>query len=270
MDSTTISKEPKAKDIVNKYVLYSATTGFIPVPFADIAALIAVQMKLVETLSTLYKVPYDETKTKSRIYALLGAVGTNTLASSFFRSLIKGIPGIGSLVGTVTMPVAAGAITYGIGQLFINHFSSGGTLSNLPVEKIKPFFQTKVKEGMEVTKRLQQESKAQSHKPVELPVIEQETVIDLEENKKEPTSAPATKKRVYCILKPKLGKAGKVYLKGYYQGKRPEKYIGTIPELKERYQVDELDSVKSQIIEDYLHIYEAFLEERYLKIVEGE
>ena len=45
-----------------------------------------------------------------------------------FGSLIKGVPGIGSVVGALTMPVYSAGATYVIGRVFMKHFASGGTL----------------------------------------------------------------------------------------------------------------------------------------------
>jgi len=43
-------------------------------------------------------------------------------------SLLKGLPGVGTLIGAVTMPAFSAGATYAIGKLFIQHFASGGTL----------------------------------------------------------------------------------------------------------------------------------------------
>ncbi|NRA28182.1 MAG: DUF697 domain-containing protein [Opitutales bacterium] len=236
--------DTQAQETVKKYVVYATSTSFIPLPFADLATLIAVQLNLVKSLAGIYKVPYDESATKSRVKTLIGAIGTNTIASSLLRSFIKTIPGIGTILGSVSQSLAAGSITYGIGQIFIVHFREGGDLNNLSLDTIKPFFREQVKRGLDVARDLQ------SKDPEKLP----EPPDDLRPS--------AQRHRVYCIIKPKLGKGGKVYLKGYFQGKRPEKYIATIPALQERYAVEDLDPLKDQIVADYLPVYETFLEEK--------
>ena len=42
--------------------------------------------------------------------------------------MVKGLPVIGTLVGTFTTPVLFAGATYIIGKVFIQHFTSGGTL----------------------------------------------------------------------------------------------------------------------------------------------
>jgi hypothetical protein len=41
---------------------------------------------------------------------------------------VKGLPGIGTAIGAITMPVISAGATYIIGKVFIQHFASGGTL----------------------------------------------------------------------------------------------------------------------------------------------
>jgi uncharacterized protein (DUF697 family) len=45
-----------------------------------------------------------------------------------FGSLVKGLPGLGTIVGALTMPVVSAGATWVIGKVFIKHFASGGTL----------------------------------------------------------------------------------------------------------------------------------------------
>ena len=68
--------------------------------------------------------------------------------------------------------------------------------------------------------------------------------------------------KIYCIMKPNIGKYGKVYLKTYVDGQRPEKYLGTFDELKARYGVAELETVKGRIIDDYREMFLLYLATR--------
>jgi hypothetical protein len=53
---------------------------------------------------------------------------TATTTAMGIGSVAKGMPGIGTLVGALTMPVFSAGATYIIGKVFIQHFASGGTL----------------------------------------------------------------------------------------------------------------------------------------------
>ena len=54
---------------------------------------------------------------------------------------MKGIPGIGSLVGMLVVPGVAAASTWAVGKVFAWHFEQGGTLANFDVEVARPRFQ---------------------------------------------------------------------------------------------------------------------------------
>src|SRR4029079_357386 len=74
---------------------------------------------------------FMDTPGTSFIASLAGAIisaSTATTTAMTFGSLIKGVPGIGSAVGALTMPVYSAGATYVIGHVFMKHFASGGTL----------------------------------------------------------------------------------------------------------------------------------------------
>ena len=74
---------------------------------------------------------FSDNMGKSVLASLVGAVipaSTATTTAMGVGSLIKGLPGIGTLVGALTMPVFSAGATYIIGKVFIQHFASGGTL----------------------------------------------------------------------------------------------------------------------------------------------
>jgi hypothetical protein len=50
------------------------------------------------------------------------------IPASASTSVIKSLPGIGTVIGALTMPVVSAGATWVIGKLFIQHFASGGTL----------------------------------------------------------------------------------------------------------------------------------------------
>ena len=41
---------------------------------------------------------------------------------------MKALPGVGTAIGALSMPVFSAGVTYVIGKVFIKHFASGGTL----------------------------------------------------------------------------------------------------------------------------------------------
>ena len=52
------------------------------------------------------------------------------------------MPGIGSAVGALTMPVYSAGATYVIGRVFMKHFTSGGTLLDFNPPDYREFIKT--------------------------------------------------------------------------------------------------------------------------------
>ena len=90
-----------------------------------------VQLQMLRRLSEIYGVPFSDNRGKSIIASLAGSVipaSTATTTAMGVSSVLKGIPGIGTVISAFTMPVFSAGATYVIGKVFIQHFASGGTL----------------------------------------------------------------------------------------------------------------------------------------------
>lgn len=147
-----------ANSVVKNHVIASITLGLVPVPVFDIAALITTQMNMLRSLSEHYGVQHEDTNSRSLITALisgslpvLGVVGLSSFA--------KLIPGIGTLVGSASLSVSAGAVTYAVGQTFIMHFEEGGTLDDFDANTAQAFFKKQFDQGKEMVKTLRDELK---------------------------------------------------------------------------------------------------------------
>jgi uncharacterized protein (DUF697 family) len=128
---TDEQRDELAAQVVDRFALYSGAAGLIPVPVVDVAAVGGVQLQMLRRLSEIYDVPFSDNRGKSIIASLAGALipaGTATGTAVGVGSMLKGLPGIGTMIGAVTMPAFSAGATYAIGKLFIQHFASGGTL----------------------------------------------------------------------------------------------------------------------------------------------
>src|SRR5436190_13512113 len=84
---------------------------------------------MLRRLSEIYDIPFSENRAKSILTSLAGAVAPASVATAT-GSFIKALPGIGSVIGALTMPLASAGATWVIGKVFIQHFASGRTLLN--------------------------------------------------------------------------------------------------------------------------------------------
>jgi uncharacterized protein (DUF697 family) len=138
-----------ADTIIRNHMLWSMGAGFIPVPIADFFAVSAVQLDMIRQLCKVYNIDFQQTQGKAVITAMTGS----SLARMGAR-VVKLIPGVGSVLGGVTLAVLSGASTYALGEVFKKHFETGGTFLDFDVERLKKFYNEKFEKGKQVAEEL--------------------------------------------------------------------------------------------------------------------
>ena len=126
-DPAAALRRRQAVAIVERYANYSSIGGAIPVPLANAAAITALLVWMVKSLSNLYGVPFERTRTRSIVIALMGGAlptGFATIATSTISLFVPGVNVLGLAVSSVT----SGAYARSIGQLFIEHFENGAAV----------------------------------------------------------------------------------------------------------------------------------------------
>jgi uncharacterized protein (DUF697 family) len=131
--------EKLGEKIIRNHLLASVGMGLIPIPLVDLAGLAGIQLNMLRKLAKTYDVPFSEEKGKSLIAALLGG-GIPSLGAESVISFVKTVPLVGQTVGSLTMPVIAGASTYAVGKVFVQHFASGGTFLNFNPEQVREYY----------------------------------------------------------------------------------------------------------------------------------
>ncbi len=149
-----LSKLEQANLKIKKSIYWTLGAGIIPFPIIDLVAVSGVQLKMVAQIAEIYEKPFTENVAKSYISALIGAALPNTLAAGSLGSLMKAIPGIGSLTGAVSQSLLSGAATYAIGKIFIAHFELGGNFLNFNVDNSKKAFKEQFDKGKAVVKNM--------------------------------------------------------------------------------------------------------------------
>lgn len=133
-----IEKYEQARAIVKRYALYSAGSGLIPVLYLDGAAVAGVQLKMLAELSKLYAVPFRENLGKAAIASAAGFVIPHAAALGALSGAVAGL----SVVGAPLAAAFAAAFSWAMGNMFIQHFESGGTFLNFKPEEIRQYFKT--------------------------------------------------------------------------------------------------------------------------------
>ena len=139
-----------ADTVVRNHVIWSMGASFlIPIPVADVFAVSALQLDMIRQLSRVYDIDFAETQGK----AIITSLTSSTLARAGARSLIKLVPGIGTLIGGVTVSIFNGASTYALGEVFKRHFESGGTILDFDTERLRKLYKEKFEKGKKVVEQ---------------------------------------------------------------------------------------------------------------------
>jgi uncharacterized protein (DUF697 family) len=119
-----------ARKIVSRYKTYAAMGGLFPLPIVNIAGVTAINMRMVKALSDLYGLPFRRDRTRATIIGLMGGAVPTGLGAATASTLAFVIPG-GALVGLGVSAITAGALTRGIGLVFVDSFENESMSRNV-------------------------------------------------------------------------------------------------------------------------------------------
>lgn len=152
--SGAAARRARAERVIKKHVIWSTGAGLIPIPVADLAAVTAVQVSMLEELAVIHGVQYSESVLKSFVTALTGG-----MAARLGASALKAIPGLGSVIGGVSMSVMSGASTYAVGQVARRQFDDSADLAKVDLGKAKQAYKEAYEQGKEYVSTLEKEDK---------------------------------------------------------------------------------------------------------------
>ncbi len=147
------AKEEQCEKIIETSVAWSMGAGLLPIPVADLVAVTAVQTDMVRQMAKVYELDLADAGLKTWIGALSGS-----LLSKLGAEAVKLIPGVGPVIGGISMAIFSGASTYAIGQVFLKHFEEGGNLQNFDTDKFRVFYEAQFEKGKILAKAIQEET----------------------------------------------------------------------------------------------------------------
>ena len=145
----------QANEIVAYHVQWSLGVGLIPFPLIDAVTVLIIQAKMLKKLSDNYGIACSENRVKILVTSLIGGIDSGLIGGKLLISMTKLVPGIGTFLGMTAMSALSGSATYAVGQVFIQHFESGGTFLDFDPKKVKAYFKEQYEEG----KKWQQKKK---------------------------------------------------------------------------------------------------------------
>lgn len=148
---TSFNQRKAANKVIAQKTAIAAGIGFIPVPLLDMVGITSIQLSMIRDIAKIYHIPFKKHLTKSIIGSLIGNIGT--------VGLMKFIPIVGAVLGSSATAAGAAAVTYSLGQVFVEHFNQGGTLLDFDPVKSRAYFYKIFKENMMVTNEWEAEKK---------------------------------------------------------------------------------------------------------------
>jgi uncharacterized protein (DUF697 family) len=149
LDTVQSDRLRVAHSIVRTHVLLAAGAGFLPGHGLDVAALGLAQMGQLQRLSQLYRIDFSDDLARKLVAVLLGGFVPLRMATST-ASVLKMVPLLGQLAGSLSMAGLGGAMTYAIGKVFIQHFESGGTFLTFDPQQVRAYFEFQVRQRVQV------------------------------------------------------------------------------------------------------------------------
>lgn len=146
-------RDKHADTIIRNHIIWSMGAGLIPVPIVDFFAVSGIQLDMIRQLCKLYDQDFKESEGKAIITSLTGS----GIARMGAKAVIKFIPGVGSVLGGVTMAVLSGASSYALGEVFKKHFETGGTFLDFDSKRLKKMYDEKFEKGKQVASQIKKE-----------------------------------------------------------------------------------------------------------------
>ncbi len=107
------AKHQQAKSIINQHTIANSAVGFTPIPFSDAPILIVSQIGMLTRIIKLYGL--SEINIGNFMTTTGAGLVVSNLGKTIVGSLLKFIPGFGTVVGGAINAAVSGAITYSMG-----------------------------------------------------------------------------------------------------------------------------------------------------------
>jgi uncharacterized protein (DUF697 family) len=105
-------KAAAAEKAVNAAAAAATAAGFTPIPFADAAILVPIQLGMMARIAAIYDIPVE----RATVASLAATTATTQGGRAAATGLLKLVPGIGTLAGGAITGGVAGSITFAVGH----------------------------------------------------------------------------------------------------------------------------------------------------------
>jgi uncharacterized protein (DUF697 family)/GTP-binding protein EngB required for normal cell division len=112
-------KVKEARNWSTGYIAGSFGAGFTPVPFAQAAVIVPIQIAMLAHITTIFGISLDKSLISGIVGSIGGSGGATFLGRYIVGNLLKFIPGIGTLAGGMITGTVASILTTSLAMAYI-------------------------------------------------------------------------------------------------------------------------------------------------------
>lgn len=112
-------KVKSARSWAKKYITTAFGIGFTPIPVADAAVLVPMQIGMLAHITSIFGLSLDKAQIVSLLAGIGGTSGATMLGKYIVSSTFKLFPGIGTVAGGAISGVTAGSLTIALAYSYI-------------------------------------------------------------------------------------------------------------------------------------------------------
>ncbi len=126
--ASTDVNDAEATKLIRYYSLCSGGAGFLSPPVVDLAAVTAVQLRLVKRLAAVHGKDFDQESGRTLVTALAGALAPSFAGQGAAKLALRalGAGTFGSLAAGTAIPALNYAATTLVGKFYHRHFKKPG------------------------------------------------------------------------------------------------------------------------------------------------
>jgi uncharacterized protein (DUF697 family)/GTP-binding protein EngB required for normal cell division len=111
-----VRKEQEARRYIATSATSAAAAAASPIPFSDATLLVPIQLGMMARIAQIYKIKFE----RAALLAIASTAVATQAGRSAFTSLIKMVPGAGTVVGGAIGAGVASTFTYAMGQAWLS------------------------------------------------------------------------------------------------------------------------------------------------------
>ncbi len=145
-EQPVIPLEAEIDKIIRQHAFLASASGLIPWSGVDVAAVTAVQTRMVGELAGTYRIAFDRHQVRTVLYAVMTGVFSKAVAFGA-RQVFNSFSHFGKWAGPLTNAAAAGFFTVAAGEIYRRHFEQGGTLDDFDIARFGEYLQHLIETG---------------------------------------------------------------------------------------------------------------------------